>query len=227
MPFASAVSNQYRQYVADAHVDGHSPARQDDADDDASVAGGVALSTRAMPLRIPTPAGAGALGVLIVLGTAAWQAWNKSHDGDAGASPDDVAGHDVPEDGQNDGRRVLFVDDSSMQLLLASHFAKGLGLDLVTAPSGEEALVLLEDGGCDKTYKAIVSDYHMDPGMTGAEFLARAKALCGPAMPPAIFSSSRDEKFIPTADGDLIWNPGKVDSLESVGKLLRGEAPQP
>ena len=83
-------------------------------------------------------------------------------------------------------RRVLLVDDDpdildSLKMLL--EVCMEPRVEVVTAPSGVEGLEVLRGVPVD----LIVSDYRM-PGMSGAEFLARARELA-PQTPRLMISA--------------------------------------
>lgn len=67
---------------------------------------------------------------------------------------------------------VLIVDDSSAVRALLAGILKGLGLDVVQAGNGEEALALLESG---TEVAAVLLDWRMKP-MDGPELLTRLRA---------------------------------------------------
>lgn len=85
------------------------------------------------------------------------------------------------------GRRVLLVDDDpdileSLKTLL--EVCMEPRVEVVTAPSGVAGLEVLRGGA---PVDLIVSDYRM-PGMSGAEFLARARELA-PQTPRLMISA--------------------------------------
>jgi len=65
--------------------------------------------------------------------------------------------------------RVLVVDDVAEQREIAAGMLRKLGYSAVAAPSGEEALVFLQDNVVD----IVVLDMIMDPGMDGCETYRR------------------------------------------------------
>ncbi|MBI5017502.1 MAG: response regulator [Deltaproteobacteria bacterium] len=67
--------------------------------------------------------------------------------------------------------RVLVVDDEDVILNLCRAYLEKGGYTVLTAATGEEALVVLSDSPVD----VVLSDYAM-PGMTGIEFLGEAQA---------------------------------------------------
>lgn len=70
------------------------------------------------------------------------------------------------------GRRILAVDDSQDNLMLISHFLKGLGLDIVYAENGYEAVEATKKDSFD----LILMDVQM-PGMDGHETTAEIRGL--------------------------------------------------
>lgn len=74
--------------------------------------------------------------------------------------------------------KVLFVDDEPSILRAITRIFMDEDIEVLTATSGEEALKLLKDNG---DIAVIVSDQRM-PGMTGVEFLERAKEIAPDAI---------------------------------------------
>jgi len=74
--------------------------------------------------------------------------------------------------GSLSGRRILAVDDSQDNLMLISHFLKGLGLDIVYAENGYEAVEATKN---DK-FDLILMDVQM-PGMDGHETTAEIRGM--------------------------------------------------
>src|SRR5687768_2126645 len=66
--------------------------------------------------------------------------------------------------------QILIVDDDSAQRSLLSSFLSGQGFITTTAPSGEEALVLLQE----RPFDMMISDVRMT-GISGLETLRRAR----------------------------------------------------
>ena len=77
--------------------------------------------------------------------------------------------------------RILVVDNEVNMLALFKRVLQKEGYEVVTVPSGEEALLKLES----QWYDLLISDLKM-PGMDGLELLKKAKLL-SPTL-PVIFS---------------------------------------
>ena len=67
-------------------------------------------------------------------------------------------------------KRILIVDDDAAQRSLLQSFLAGQGFDIVTAASGEEALLILAQQKADM----VISDVRM-PGISGLETLRKAR----------------------------------------------------
>src|SRR5262245_16170695 len=67
-------------------------------------------------------------------------------------------------------QRILVVDDDAGQRSLLVSFLRSQGFDIVSAPSGEEALLFLRS----QQFDMMISDVRM-PGMSGLEALRRAR----------------------------------------------------
>ncbi|MBD3218601.1 MAG: response regulator [candidate division Zixibacteria bacterium] len=67
---------------------------------------------------------------------------------------------------------MLIVDDEENILKSLKRLFVGMEYKIYTAPSGEEALEILED----KKVQLVISDYRM-PGMNGVEFLSKIKKM--------------------------------------------------
>lgn len=78
-----------------------------------------------------------------------------------------------PFDVQTEERTVLLVDDEENILNALRRLLRRDGYRILTAPGGEAGLALLAREKVD----VIVSDQRM-PGMSGTEFLAKAKEVC-------------------------------------------------
>lgn len=79
----------------------------------------------------------------------------------------------VELDYKNHPPKVLCLDDEESVLRSLARLLRHNGMDVVTFSSGEDALQALEK----ETFEVILSDMRM-PGMSGDEFLAKARAEC-------------------------------------------------
>jgi two-component system chemotaxis sensor kinase CheA len=106
--------------------------------------------------------------------------------------PSELIGNDilrVPAPGaapEASARRVLVVDDSITTRMLERSILEAAGLIVETAASGEEALVRASG----ISYDLFIVDVEM-PGLSGFEFLERARETDGLAGVPAILVTSR------------------------------------
>ena len=75
--------------------------------------------------------------------------------------------------------RLLFVDDEESITKALNRIFRKEGYEIYTALSGQEGLALLKEAG--KPFSLIISDQRM-PGMTGAQFLEKAKKIFPDAM---------------------------------------------
>lgn len=118
---------------------------------------------------------------------------------------------------------VLFVDDEPD--ILASYevlFAAALRVRVLVAPSGAAALELLRREAVD----LIVSDFRM-PGMTGIEFLARAKELA-PGVPRILFTAFDDPAMAAEARrAGVVGVVTKAENPLVMIELVRGFLPRP
>lgn len=69
------------------------------------------------------------------------------------------------EDFRGNNEHILVVDDEPMLLKIAERMLTGMGYDVITAASGEEAVELLHG----KKVDAVVLDMMMEPGMNGRQ----------------------------------------------------------
>lgn len=104
--------------------------------------------------------------------------------------------------GRHYGKRVLVVDDEALNLALMAEVCAGVGLDVATAGSGEEAIeALRRDGERD----LLITDIRMG-GMTGLELAALANAECT-AMRILVVTGFAAEYFsdAPNGEGRVPW----------------------
>jgi two-component system response regulator PilR (NtrC family) len=67
--------------------------------------------------------------------------------------------------------RILVVDDEEFMRKLLTNILHKAGMEVLTAQNGEEALMVLQENGCD----VVVSDARM-AGMSGFDLLKQVKA---------------------------------------------------
>jgi len=67
--------------------------------------------------------------------------------------------------------KILVVDDEEFMRKLMTNILRKAGMEVLTAQSGEEALRVLQENGCD----VVVSDVRM-AGMSGFDLLKQVKA---------------------------------------------------
>jgi len=102
--------------------------------------------------------------------------------------PSWMSSFDKPKENR---RRVLLVEDSPLYCALASSYLRSLGLEIITAANGNEALDLIMLGGVD----GIISDIEM-PVMDGFDLARRLKADKSFQQIPLLGISSMDEKTV-------------------------------
>jgi len=98
---------------------------------------------------------------------------------------------------------ILCVDDEDVPMMLRKLVLEKQGYQVLTAPSGKEALALLHRGGID----LVLSDQMM-PGMTGTELTKFVKAGW-PEMPVILISGVNEiptdatyaDRFVSKVDG--------------------------
>jgi signal transduction histidine kinase/DNA-binding response OmpR family regulator len=111
------------------------------------------------------------------------------------------------------GKRALVVDDNDTNLMLMTALLSAWGVETVTAPSGEKALEMLDDGPFD----VAVLDMLM-PGMDGLELAARMHERVADL--PTILASSvprhdvaADARWDGAGIGSVIVKPIKASGL--------------
>lgn len=73
------------------------------------------------------------------------------------------------------GRMILVVEDSPSSRDWLTHVLRGAGAEVIAAPSGQDALALLEQAETREQVSAVLSDVTL-PGMTGIDFTRRLRA---------------------------------------------------
>ena len=105
------------------------------------------------------------------------------------------------------GACVLLVEDNPVNQLVAGETLRRLGLEVVVASDGAEALELLREGG-ERRFDVILMDLHM-PRMDGFEATRRILALPERLLPPVIAMSAA----VLPEDRVLAFAAGMVDHL--------------
>ncbi len=121
---------------------------------------------------------------------------------------------------EGDRRAILAVDDEADQRDLLKHYLTDCGFGVVTAASGDEALVV-----CAKhRFDLVLLDISM-PGMNGWETGARIRELCGPQIRIAMASANVREFHRPDTDqashDHFFVKPYRLQDLaDGIGALL-------
>jgi GAF domain-containing protein/DNA-binding response OmpR family regulator len=116
-------------------------------------------------------------------------------------------------DGSYEGRRALIVDDNATNLVLMTALLSAWGVETTTAPSGDDALAAVDDGGFD----VAILDMLM-PGMDGLELATRLHERL-PGMPTILASSvprhdvAGDPRWETAGIGAVIVKPIKASAL--------------
>ena len=114
------------------------------------------------------------------------------------------------------GKKVLAVDGSAPILLFYRSVASMLGIDIVTAVNGREALDLLEDG---QTFDMIITDMNL-PVMNGIEFIREVRLNPWLADIQIIMATTESDssqvQLAENAGGnDFLIKPFTADSLQA------------
>jgi DNA-binding response OmpR family regulator len=113
-------------------------------------------------------------------------------------------------------KKVLIVDDEASILTVLRIKLKVSGYDVVTAPSGEEALALVKSACPDIMLLDIIM-----PGIDGFEVLQRVRAIS--ELPVIVFSARPENahKAFVLGANDFLAKPMDVDEMVTkVGKLI-------
>jgi len=114
------------------------------------------------------------------------------------------------------GKRVLVVDDNSLNLIAAERLISSFGLQVSTASSGQECEAKLTSG---ETYDLIFMD-DMMPGMSGVETLHVIKNI--PKFNTRVIALTAnvvegvDDKYKSQGFSDYLAKPIKKDELEKI-----------
>ena len=113
--------------------------------------------------------------------------------------------------------RILIVDDTPVNLVVAKGMLKDTEAEITTAESGEEALELLRDN----LYHIVFLDHKM-PGLDGVETLRQARDLDGPSRLSAYIALTANsgtglrEEYISYGFNDYLPKPMKSDALRKI-----------
>ena len=120
--------------------------------------------------------------------------------------------------------KILVVDDTQVNLIVAKGMLKDSQAQVETAPSGEEALNLIED----KKYDIVFLDHRM-PGMDGVETLNYAKTHMKSTKLPIFIALTADagsgarEKYIALGFDDYLAKPFKPGEMINILKKFLGK----
>ena len=120
---------------------------------------------------------------------------------------------------KGNGESILIVDDIKEQREIASGMLKKLGYNVITVPSGEEALDYMQENGAD----LLVLDMIMNPGMDGLETYQKILQF-HPEQKAVIASGFSESKKVKKAQsigaGTYVKKPY---SFENIGLAVKGE----
>ncbi len=144
----------------------------------------------------------------------------------------EIISMDIPDDNSEEieinynthqGKRILVVDDSKINLKVANQILKPYNFNIITAESGFEALELAET----QTFDLVLMDIMM-PKMNGVETLRRLKEMEGFDVPVIALTADaiegQDEKYIQSGFNDYLSKPIDRYLLDKVlNKYLGGK----
>ena len=113
--------------------------------------------------------------------------------------------------------KILIVDDTPVNLVVAQGMLRDTEAEITTADSGESALALLEENH----YDIIFLDHKM-PGLDGVETLSLAKELDGPSRLSVYIALTANsgtglrEEYISYGFNDYLPKPMKVEALRKI-----------
>jgi signal transduction histidine kinase/ActR/RegA family two-component response regulator len=120
---------------------------------------------------------------------------------------------------KGNGESILIVDDIKEQREIASGMLKKLGYNVITVPSGEEALDYMQENGAD----LLVLDMIMNPGMDGLETYQKILQF-HPEQKAVIASGFSESEKVKKAQsigaGTYVKKPY---SFEKIGLAVKGE----
>ncbi|MBR0251660.1 MAG: response regulator, partial [Synergistaceae bacterium] len=129
----------------------------------------------------------------------------------AGVLPDDDSPFTCPD------AKILIVDDTPVNLVVARGMLKDSQAQVYTCESGEECLALLNDNH----YDIIFLDHKM-PGLDGIETLKKAREIDGPSRLAKYIAltansgSGLREEYISYGFNDYLPKPIKSDALKKI-----------
>ena len=129
----------------------------------------------------------------------------------AGVIPEDTRPFTCPE------AKILIVDDTPVNLVVAKGMLKDSGAQVTTSESGEECLELLKSNH----YDIIFLDHKM-PGLDGIETLNKAKDIDGPSRLSAYIAltansgSGLREEYMSYGFNDYLPKPIKADAMRKI-----------
>jgi CheY-like chemotaxis protein len=133
-------------------------------------------------------------------------------------------GHKQPEDSRHKNSRpsiktILFVDDEPSILEVRSILFEALGYGVLTAASGEEALVQMQA----RTVDAVVLDYLM-PVMDGEETARKMRQVHG-AIPILLSSGclALPKSVMALVDASVDKGRGPLALIKAIEQLLQGQ----
>ena len=142
----------------------------------------------------------------------------------------EIISMDIPESNSEEieinyetlqGKRILIVDDSKINLKVANQILKPYQFDITLAESGYESLELLET----KTFDLIFMDIMM-PKMNGVETLRRLKEIDGFDIPVIALTADAlegmDEKYKNAGFDDYLSKPIDKYQIDKVLKKFLG-----
>ena len=129
----------------------------------------------------------------------------------AGVLPDDNTPFTCPD------AKILIVDDTPVNLVVARGMLKESKAQVHTCESGEECLALIRDNHYD-----IIFLDHMMPGLDGIETLKQAREIDGPSRLAKYIAltahsgSGLREEYISYGFNDYMPKPIKIDALKKI-----------
>jgi CheY-like chemotaxis protein len=136
---------------------------------------------------------------------------------------------DATEGPRLDGTRVLIVEDSTLDQLVASYLLQQAGAEVVTRENGRAALELLRD---DPAFNVVLMDVQM-PGLDGLEttrLIREQLGLSAQRLPvialTALMPDERREEALAVGMNTLMSKPVRAVELRTaIKRALTGETP--